>query len=134
MYANEIIGGLILGLSSALPLLYEGRVAGISGYCESSLLFKGKQSISSLLLILGIVLGAFFAGLFVDFPHRIQATPVWLSLVAGFLVGLGSRMAGGCTSGHGICGLGRLSKRSFVSVLIFMGVAILIASIRGQLS
>ena len=126
-YANEILGGLLIGLGSALPLLFEGRIAGISGYAATATRPTNKDGKTALALILGIILGGFIwkiLGHELPFTDSLQlSTFVWI--IAGILVGFGSRLAGGCTSGHGVCGLGRASPRSFVAVLIFMSVAIL---------
>ena len=127
IYQNEILGGLMIGLASALPLLIEGRIAGISGYAATSLRPKSKEGFTSLLFVLGLIFGGSI--------WRISGGPlpvnsyfqlhIGLWILAGLLVGFGSRMSGGCTSGHGVCGLGRASPRSLVSVIVFMAFAIL---------
>ncbi len=126
-YTNEILGGLLIGLASALPLLAEGRIAGISGYAASATRTHSKDGKTAFVLVLGLILGGLT---WKSLGHEIPATKTlqlntltWA--LAGILVGFGSRLAGGCTSGHGVCGLGRASPRSFVAVLIFMSVAIL---------
>ncbi len=126
-FANEILGGLLIGLGSALPLLFEGRIAGISGYAATATRPQNKEGKTALALVLGLILGGLIWKII---GHEIPLTePLQLSTfvwaMAGILVGFGSRLAGGCTSGHGVCGLGRASPRSLVSVLIFMSVAIL---------
>lgn len=126
-YQNEILGGVLLGLASALPLLFEGRIAGISAYASMSLRPKTADGRLSLIFILGIILGGLIWRLigasFPDISGLNLSTSAWI--VAGLLVGFGSRLSGGCTSGHGICGLGRISPRSITSVVIFMSTAIL---------
>jgi len=125
IFSNEILGGLLVGLASALPLLWEGRIAGVSGYAATSLRPRTPEARTSLAFVVGLVLGG-FAWRGAGFPlAALSAEPLWLWGLAGLLVGFGSRLGGGCTSGHGVCGLGRISPRSFVSVLIFMSVAIL---------
>ncbi len=126
-YTNEILGGLLIGFASALPLLAEGRIAGISGYAASATRPHSKDGKTAFVLVLGLILGGLT---WKSLGHEIPATETlqlntltWA--LAGILVGFGSRLAGGCTSGHGVCGLGRASPRSFVAVLIFMSVAIL---------
>jgi uncharacterized membrane protein YedE/YeeE len=126
-FANEILGGLLIGLGSALPLLFEGRIAGISGYAATATRPQSKDGKTALALVLGLILGGLIWKII---GHEIPLTePLQLSTfvwaMSGILVGFGSRLAGGCTSGHGVCGLGRASPRSLVSVLIFMSVAIL---------
>jgi uncharacterized membrane protein YedE/YeeE len=126
-YSNEILGGLLIGLGSALPLLFEGRIAGISGYSATAIRPSNKDGKTALALVLGLILGGLIwkiLGNEIPLTESLQLhTFVWA--IAGLLVGFGSRLAGGCTSGHGVCGLGRASPRSFVAVLIFMSVAIL---------
>ncbi len=126
-YLNEVLGGVLIGVASAIPLLYEGRIAGISGYAASVLKPKSSDGKSGLALVIGLVIGGFVWRLSgAALPTSTGNTfgyGVWA--LAGLLVGFGSRLGGGCTSGHGVCGLGRLSFRSLVSVLVFMTVAIL---------
>jgi len=124
-YANEIIGGSLIGLASAIPLLSEGRMAGISGYAASALRPTSREGRTSLALIVGLVIGGILWRWGGGETFR-QGTPASLPLwiVAGFLVGFGSRLGGGCTSGHGVCGLGRMAPRSAASVGIFMTAAI----------
>jgi len=124
-YQNEIFGGLLIGVASAIPLLYEGRIAGVSGYAASAMRPSSSDGRTGLLLVLGLMIGGLLWRL-TGAEGSIQATSQGLGTwaLAGLLVGWGSRMGGGCTSGHGVCGLGRLSPRSLVSVLIFMGIAV----------
>lgn len=127
IYQNEIIGGLLIGLASSIPLLYEGRIAGVSGYAANSLRPHKTDSFTGLIFVIGLVIGGFvwtFMGGSIPSPSEFQLD-LWLWILAGVLVGFGSRLGGGCTSGHGVCGLGRTSPRSFASVLIFMTFAML---------
>lgn len=130
-YQSEIIGGLIIGLGSALPLIYEGRIAGISGYSAMSLRPQSPEGRLGLFFILGLMVSGiiwrFYGG---TLPRSVDLNlsfEFWI--VSGLLVGFGSRLGGGCTSGHGVCGLGRASKRSLASVVIFMVFAIITAII-----
>lgn len=127
MYQQEILGGVLIGLSLAIPLMYEGKIAGVSSYASASLEIKTAEGKTSLFFILGLFMGSLlwkiWGGNFPD-PHLMHLkNTTWI--LAGGLVGLGSRLAGGCTSGHGVCGLGRGSFRSIMAVSLFMGVAIL---------
>ena len=128
IYQNEILGGLLIGVASTLPLLFEGSIAGVSGYAGSAMRPQSADGKSALLFVVGLVLGG---GLWRLLGGALP-TPDLLKLnvatwaFAGLLVGFGSRLGGGCTSGHGVCGMGRASPRSFVSVLIFMSVAIFV--------
>lgn len=122
IYINEILGGIMIGTASALPLLWEGRIAGISGYAASSLRPKDTQSKTALTFVLGLIVGGIVWRIMGrDNPLPLNPElPVYVWIIAGLLVGFGSRLGGGCTSGHGVCGLGRLSHRSFASVMLFV--------------
>ena len=127
LYRNEIIGGLLIGFASALPLLYEGRIAGVSGYAASALRPKNSDGRTGLIFVIGLIVGGLLwrlgGGQLPDPGPPKLSYFTWA--IAGLLVGFGSRLGGGCTSGHGVCGIGRMSPRSLVSVLIFMGIAML---------
>jgi uncharacterized protein len=132
MFTNEIIGGALIGLASVTPLFWEGRVAGVSGYAANSLRPKSKDFKSSIMFVLGLVLGG-VAWRLAGLPLPVTPTePLYSWGLAGLLVGFGSRLGGGCTSGHGVCGLGRLSKRSLVAVITFMSIAIITRVILGS--
>jgi uncharacterized membrane protein YedE/YeeE len=126
-YQNEILGGLLIGLASALPLLYEGRIAGVSGYAASALRPKNSDGRTGFIFVIGLIIGGILwrlsGGQLPDPGLPKLGFFGWA--IAGLLVGFGSRLGGGCTSGHGVCGIGRMSPRSLVSVFIFMGVAML---------
>jgi uncharacterized protein len=127
IFQNELVGGLLIGAASALPLLFEGRVAGVSGYAATSLRPQSSEGRTGILFVLGLILGGFIwriSGGTIPDPDSFNLS-IWLWLIAGLLVGFGSRLGGGCTSGHGVCGLGRASPRSLVSVIIFMSLAML---------
>lgn len=117
---TSLVGGILIGLSAGLFILLNGRVAGISGLL-GSLLSPGEEGFSEKSLFL---LGLFVTpliGYLVELPGAIKVdTPWYLLVIAGLLVGLGTGYGSGCTSGHGVCGLSRLSKRSFVAVGCFM--------------
>ncbi len=117
-----VVGGLLVGLSAFLMLFLRGRIAGISGVFSAALR-RGAEtwhwSFVAGLVLAG--LAARLAGL-VPSPALAQM-PIWLLGVAGLLVGFGTRMGRGCTSGHGVCGLANLSGRSLIAVAIFMIVA-----------
>lgn len=123
---SGLIGGLLIGLATALLLALNGRIAGISGIVGGLLARKGSEVGWRAVFIAGLLLGAFIYMLATGgaIPVRIQAS-LPILVVAGLLVGFGTRLGSGCTSGHGISGIARLSKRSIVATLVFMGVAIL---------
>ena len=119
-----LAGGVLIGLSATALLWLNGRVAGISGIFNGVLFPKAGDVAWRLAFVVGLI-GA--AGLYIALvpgapQPRTDFSRVGL-VVAGLLVGFGTRMGNGCTSGHGVCGLGRLSMRSFVAVLTFMATA-----------
>lgn len=124
-WVTALIGGIFIGLSATLLLAFNGRIAGISGIVNGAIAFSQKE-IWRWIFILGMLLG----GVFYEYILATQPTPTasfnpLAMIIGGFLVGFGTRMSSGCTSGHGVCGLGRLSFRSLVAVLTFMITAIL---------
>ncbi len=124
-YINGIIGGSLIGLSAILLLLFNGRIAGISGIAATLLTSRpDKHEVWRLLFILGLIGGAmlymFFFG---PLNLEMQASRPML-VVAGLLVGIGTQVGSGCTSGHGVCGIARGSLRSILATIVFMGVAI----------
>ncbi len=141
-----LAGGLLIGLASALLWLGNGRIAGISGIF-GQLLPPSRDAIWRLVFLVSLVVGALGASwLFPALgvggaggrPAELAGPPsgwginpiLWIA-VAGVLTGLGTRIGNGCTSGHGVCGIARLSPRSFVAVGIFFGVAILTVAVTG---
>ncbi|OLQ77694.1 hypothetical protein BIT28_04945 [Photobacterium proteolyticum] len=128
---SALAGGMLLGLSATLLLIVNGRVAGISGIV-AGLLKPIKGGFSwRLLFVVGMISAGFVAPMlgFV-LPESLPVTSsAWL-IVAGLLVGMGTKLANGCTSGHGICGMSRLSKRSIVATCIFMVTAVITVFIR----
>lgn len=125
---SALAGGAILGLSALLLLLVNGRIAGVSGIL-SKIIKPTSEDNWSWFFLIGLILGPLVASLFgSNLPQSIDIG--WpLLLVGGFLVGVGSRLGSGCTSGHGICGIGRLSMRSIVATCVFMFVAIVVVFI-----
>lgn len=114
-----LTGGLLIGIAACLLLLLTGRIAGISGLINR-LMFSTDRLWPALFLI-GLVLGAaMFYWLGGERPSARNDFPVWLLALAGVLVGFGTSLAKGCTSGHGVCGLGRMSIRSLAAVLTFL--------------
>ncbi len=123
---SALAGGMLIGLAALLLLVFNGRVAGISGILNMAMQRPQGDTAWRWLFLLGLLLGAggwvWLAGL--SFELR-EGFPLWLLAVAGFLVGIGTRMGGGCTSGHGVCGISRLSQRSIVATGVFMLVAVI---------
>jgi len=123
-YIWPLSGGLLIGLSAALYLLLDGRIAGISGLTASALGWTGA-GISPLGIgfIGGIVGGAAIAFNYIRHAELTIVSSPMLLIAGGLLVGFGTRLGSGCTSGHGVCGLARLSPRSLVATTTFMAVA-----------
>lgn len=113
------IGGLMLGLSVVGYLYVNGRITGISGLIGQVLNSKTMFKTPAIWFLLGLVLTPFIYGLFVQPEIELNASPLMM-IVAGLLVGFGTRLGSGCTSGHGICGISRLSKRSIIATMTFM--------------
>lgn len=125
-FLPALIGGAFIGLSATLLLWLNGRLAGISGIVWRLFFAKPGESLWRVLFLIGVVGGAtLYYAFFGNAPVARPTFPVWLMIVAGFLVGYGTSLGNGCTSGHGVCGLGRLSLRSLVATVIFLVVAII---------
>ena len=120
-----LAGGVLIGLAATLLLWLNGRIAGISGILDGVLSPRRGELAWRVAFLVGLVAaaGAYMA-LVPGAPQPRTDFPRVGLVVAGLLVGFGTRMGNGCTSGHGVCGIGRLSQRSIVAVLTFMGVAI----------
>jgi len=123
--ATAAIGGALIGLAAAGLVLLIGRIAGISGIVGGLFRPRAGETAWRLAFLAGLLAAPVVYGLVATLPaSRIDAT--WpVVLPAGLLVGFGTRLAGGCTSGHGVCGLARLSARSFAAVVTFMTAAFL---------
>lgn len=116
---SALAGGALIGLAASLFAVMNGRVAGISGLL-GSLLEGGEGRGEKALFLLGVLLAPLLWLLFARLPE-IEIHSSWLALtLAGLLVGVGTRYGSGCTSGHGVCGISRLSPRSLAATLIFM--------------
>ncbi|MDH0356814.1 YeeE/YedE thiosulfate transporter family protein [Morganella sp. GD04133] len=119
---SAALGGLMIGIAVAVLLLFNGRIAGISGIFAN--MFT-KQSGWRVAFIAGLAGAPWIYILFAGQPDVVIAAGYPLLIAAGLLVGFGTRLGNGCTSGHGICGMARLSKRSFAAVAVFMVTAFL---------
>jgi len=118
---SSLAGGLLIGLSATVMLLFNGRITGVSGILSGLLTYTAGEWLWRLFFLLGMIAGAFFfVSVFPDSFKPRTDFPLGLLIAAGFLVGFGTRLGGGCTSGHGICGIGRLSPRSIVATMVFM--------------
>jgi uncharacterized membrane protein YedE/YeeE len=114
-------GGVLIGISVTLLLLFNGRIAGVSGIMNGVFHAPKNDIAWRLLFLAGLILGAVIFQLFLpNFNSPRQNYPLVLLATGGFLVGFGARMANGCISGHGICGIANLSIRSIIATLTFM--------------
>jgi len=122
---NAVLGGLLIGVAATLMLWTSGRIAGISGILTGVLLPNKADTPWKAIFLAGLLLGPIGVILVSgrELEITVQATPL-LSIIAGLLVGFGTRLGSGCTSGHGICGIARFSRRSFLATAVFMGCAI----------
>jgi uncharacterized membrane protein YedE/YeeE len=123
----SLAGGVMIGVAALLLMLTHGRVMGVSGILGGLIVPSGKSDISwRVLFVIGVLAGPFALMAVTGAPVERSAVASGFTLpIAGFLVGLGTAIGVGCTSGHGICGLARLSIRSFVAVGMFMTTAII---------
>jgi uncharacterized membrane protein YedE/YeeE len=122
---SALTGGLIIGFSVFLFFILNGRMAGISGIASNFLISKNNR-IDNLLFLIGLILGPLIYSYFASQKIEISiSNSLFLLIGGGVLVGLGTRISGGCTSGHGISGVGRFSLRSIIATITFMIVGIL---------
>jgi hypothetical protein len=120
-----LFGGVLIGLAASLLLWLNGRIAGVSGILSGVIFNRAGDTAWRVAFLLGLIVagGLYMAVVPGASLPRMDYSRVGL-IVAGLLVGFGTRMGSGCTSGHGVCGLGRLSLRSLVAVITFMATAI----------
>lgn len=133
-YINPLIGGLLIGLSSTLMLWGLGRITGVSGI-YSSILTPQRESFWKYSFIVGLVVGGIILNHFYHdtlFNYEISASAI-RTILAGLLVGFGTRLGNGCTSGHGVCGIPRIARRSIVATITFIVVGMLVVTIEGVL-
>jgi len=127
------IGGAIIGLAVVLFFIGNGRLAGVSGIANNFLTSK-KNRIDNLLFLIGLVIGPIIFSIFINNEIPFLITDSFpLIIFGGLLVGIGTRVSGGCTSGHGICGIGRFSLRSIVATIIFILTGIATVSLVGAI-
>ncbi len=124
--ATGALGGLLIGLGASLLMLTNGKICGISGILSNAFSSQGFERRWRILFILGLCLGGLIAfyGLNYSFTLRSDLAPV-RSIAAGLFVGIGTALGNGCTSGHGVCGIARLSPRSICATVAFMASGIL---------
>ena len=130
---SALIGGLLIGLSVALFFILKGRMIGISGIASNFLISKNNR-IDNFLFLIGLMLGPLIYNIILGQEINISiSNSVILLILGGVLVGFGTRLSSGCTSGHGISGISRFSLRSIIATITFMLVGILTVLITGIL-
>jgi uncharacterized protein len=120
---QSLIGGLLIGFSTLLLIRWLGKVAGISGIVGQLWAGNASDKAWRLAFVIGLLISPFIYQLFTALPAIQIAAGLPVLVLAGLLVGFGTRLGSGCTSGHGVCGLSRLSLRSLAATLTFMLVA-----------
>lgn len=123
-----LLGGILIGLASGLLMLALGRVFGISGIIAGIIKPKQGDTIWKVLAALGLLAGAYTANLYMGSPQKVQTMGLPYLIIGGLLTGFGTRLGSGCTSGHGVCGISRLSKRSIIATLTFILSGVLTVS------
>ena len=124
------LGGILIGLAVVVFFLFNGRLVGISGIAANALTNKDNR-FDNILFLLGLVIGPILYNLFANNDIKITISNSFILLIiAGLLVGIGTRISGGCTSGHGISGCGRFSLRSIVATVTFMIVGVLMVLVK----
>ncbi len=134
-WLQALFGGILIGIAATLYLAVTGRVAGISGLLRAVVFERGPRLGPPLFFVSGLLVAGMLGGLLMpEFFGVAPAAPLSPRMLGGlFLVGLGATLANGCTSGHGICGLSRLSKRSFVAIAVFMLTGALVVAVLAAL-
>ena len=126
---SALLGGLMIGVSAVMLILLTGRVAGISGILGGLIKPQSNETLWRFTFVLGMVTAPWlYMATMGSFEFESPRGPLAL-IVAGLLVGYGTRLGSGCTSGHGVCGLSRLSLRSLVATGVFMAVGFVVASL-----
>jgi uncharacterized membrane protein YedE/YeeE len=120
-----LVGGMLIGLSATILLAFNGRIAGISGIVNGAIRFTRGESWRWLFLAGMLAGGWLYEYVFASEPTPLSSFAPGAMIIGGLLVGFGTRMGNGCTSGHGVCGLGRLSFRSLVAAIAFTIAAII---------
>ena len=119
-YWTALAGGLLIGLAAALMWRLYGRIMGSSGILAGVFERQGSERLWRLAFVAGVMVSPWLYAAAFGMPEVVITDNRWLLVAGGLLVGYGTRLGSGCTSGHGVCGLGRLSLRSLAAVLVFM--------------
>ena len=130
---SALTGGIIIGFAVAIFFYFNGRLVGISGIASNALT-EERNKLDNILFLIGLIIGPIIYTLFNQEQISISISNSYLLMIAaGLLVGIGTRISGGCTSGHGISGIGRFSLRSIIATITFMIVGILTVYIKNLL-
>ena len=126
---SALLGGALIGLASTMLMMLIGRIAGVSGILGRCLALASGEKVWRFAFVAGLVLAPIASGLLGYSLPMPQMPASWTMIVsAGLLIGFGTRLGGGCTSGHGVCGIARLSTRSILATAIFMATAIVVVT------
>lgn len=127
---NSLVGGAIIGVAAICLFAFNGKIAGISGILYGIFRLPKGDIFWRVMFVGGLLIGGFFFQLLTQqsLVTR-EGFSVWQLILAGLLVGIGTQLGSGCTSGHGVCGIGRLSPRSIVATCVFVGVGMLTATL-----
>ncbi|MFT3697552.1 MAG: YeeE/YedE thiosulfate transporter family protein [Kofleriaceae bacterium] len=130
---HALIGGVLIALGLAVMLLGTGQIAGLSGIVGGIVRPSSRDRTWRLSFLVGAIgVGAIFAVTRKGTFDAVAPHSLWVVAVSGLLVGVGTRLSNGCTSGHGLCGIGRFSKRSILATITFMVAAMITATIAGR--
>ena len=124
-----LTGGILIGIAASMMLLFSGKIAGVSGIFGGMLFQQGEERAWRLSFVAGLITGGILLYILnAEFFENSSGRGLLAVTIAGLLVGIGTRVGGGCTSGHGVCGIGRLSLRSIVATVTFVlaGMAIVV--------
>lgn len=120
-----LFGGALIGLSATLLMVFKGRVAGISGILQGVFTKSSSERLWRSFFVFGLVFGGGLSFWFIKHPFTTTFKPdLWQTVLAGLIVGIGTQVGSGCTSGHGVCGISRLSQRSIIATLLFISSGI----------
>tara|TARA_Y100001970_G_C14069120_1_gene768372 strand:+ start:408 stop:830 length:423 start_codon:yes stop_codon:yes gene_type:complete len=124
-----LTGGILIGFAASMLLLFNGKIAGVSGIFGGMLFQKGNERAWKLSFIAGLIFGGILLYILnAEIFENTSGRGLLAVTIAGLLVGIGTRVGGGCTSGHGVCGIGRLSGRSIVATVTFVVAGIAVVS------
>lgn len=134
----QVIGGVIIGLAATMMLLFNGKVTGISGILGEVLNKRSTEKSWRLLFLVGLISGGLFLRFLRPEVFTLESSATTLDYIgAGFIVGFGTLLGNGCTSGHGVCGISRLSTRSIIATVTFIASGVLsvllFSTLRGEL-